>query len=207
MTFKLPDRGELKTLAASMGLSVDDTLAEAMLEQLAMFGGAYQFMDQLEDHLPDISYPQRSHRAPGAQENPLGAWYVRTDLKGRDSGPLKGRTVALKDNIFVANIPMMNGASIMEGFIPDFDATVVTRLLDAGAEITGKAVCEFLCVSGGSATASTVLSATRIITNTLPAVLLQAAPPWWPTATWTWPWAVTRPVRCGYRPVSAGSTD
>ena len=29
MTFKLPDRDELKTLAASMGLSVDDTLAES----------------------------------------------------------------------------------------------------------------------------------------------------------------------------------
>ena len=154
MTFKLPDRDELKTIAESMGLSVDDTLAETMLEQLAMFGGAYQRMDQLEDHLPEISYPQRNHRPPTAEENPLGAWYVRTDLKGRDTGPLKGRTVALKDNIFIANIPMMNGASILEGFIPDFDATVVTRLLDAGAEITGKAVCEFLCVSGGSATAS-----------------------------------------------------
>ena len=91
MTFKLPDRDELKTIAESMGISVDDTLAEAMLEQLAMFGGAYQRMDQLEDHLPEISYPQRNHRPPTAQENPLGAWYVRTDLKGRDTGPLKGR--------------------------------------------------------------------------------------------------------------------
>ncbi len=155
MTFKLPDRDELKTIAASMGLTVDNTLAETMLEQLAMFGGAYQFMDQLEDNLPEIQYPDRSYRPPDPEENPLGAWYVRTDLKGRDSGPLKGRTVALKDNIFLANVPMMNGASILEGFVPDFDATVVTRLLDAGAEITGKAVCEFLCVSGGSATAST----------------------------------------------------
>ncbi len=154
MTFKLPDRDELKTIAGSMGLTVDDTLAETMLEQLAMFGGGYQFMDQLEDNLPEIQYPHRSYRPPTGEENPLGAWYVRTDLKGRDAGPLKDRTVAVKDNIFVANVPMMNGASILEGFIPDFDATVVTRLLDAGAEITGKAVCEFLCVSGGSATAS-----------------------------------------------------
>ena len=155
MTFKLPDRDELKTLAASMGLTVDNALAETMLEQIGRFGGAYQFMDQLEDNLPEIRYPARSYRPPGPEENSLGAWYVRTDLKGRDSGPLKGRTVAIKDNIFVANVPMMNGASILEGFVPDFDATVVTRLLDAGAEITGKAVCEFLCVSGGSATAST----------------------------------------------------
>ena len=37
---------------------------------------------------------------------------------------------------------MMNGASTMEGYVPDVDATVVTRLLDAGAEIVGKAHCE-----------------------------------------------------------------
>ena len=155
MTFKLPDRDELKTIAAAMGLSVDNPLADSMLEQLAMFGDAYRFMDQLEDNLPEVQYPDRNYRPPATKENPLGAWYVRTDIKGRDSGPLNGRTIALKDNIFVANVPMMNGASILEGLIPDFDATVVTRLLDAGAQITGKAVCEFLCVSGGSATAST----------------------------------------------------
>lgn len=154
MTFKLPDRDELKTIAASMGLTVDDTHADTLLEQLAVFGNSYRFMDQLEDDLPEIRYPDRSYRTPDPEENPLGAWYVRTDLKGKDAGLLEGRTVAIKDNIFVANVPMMNGASILEGFIPDFDATVVTRLLDAGAEITGKAVCEFLCVSGGSATAS-----------------------------------------------------
>ena len=154
MTFRLPDREELKTLAASMGLSVDNSHADVLLEQLATFGNAYQFMDQLEDNLPEIQYPDRSYRPPDPEENTLGAWYVRTDLKGKASGPLKGRTVAIKDNIFVANVPMMDGASFLEGFVPDFDATVVTRLLDAGAEITGKAVCEFLCVSGGSATAS-----------------------------------------------------
>ena len=28
---------------------------------------------------------------------------------------------------------MMNGASLMEGYIPEVDATIVTRILDAGA--------------------------------------------------------------------------
>ena len=154
MTFELPDRTELKALGLSMGLTIDDRLAETLLEHLALFGSSYEFMDQLADNLPEINYQDRPYRLPGKEENELGAWYVRTDLKGSDTGPLKGRTVAIKDNIFVAGVPMMNGASILEGFIPDFDATVVTRLLDAGAEITGKAVCEFLCVSGGSATAS-----------------------------------------------------
>ncbi|WP_211266657.1 amidase [Halotalea alkalilenta] len=61
-------------------------------------------------------------------------------------------TVALKDNIALASVPMMNGASQLDGFVPAFDATVATRLLDAGATILGKATCEHYCLAGGSHT-------------------------------------------------------
>ncbi len=50
---------------------------------------------------------------------------------------------------------MMVGSSVFEGFVPDEDATVATRVLDAGAEILGKAVCENLCLDFGSHTAAT----------------------------------------------------
>ena len=50
---------------------------------------------------------------------------------------------------------MMNGSLILEGFVPDIDATVVSRILDAGGNIVGKSVCENLCCSGGSFTAAT----------------------------------------------------
>lgn len=43
---------------------------------------------------------------------------------------------------------MMTGAAMLEGYVPDVDAMVVTRLLDAGATIVGKAVCEYFCFSG-----------------------------------------------------------
>jgi amidase len=49
---------------------------------------------------------------------------------------------------------MMNGASTLEGFVPEMDATIVTRLLDAGAVILGKAHCEYFCLSGGSHTSA-----------------------------------------------------
>ena len=39
--------------------------------------------------------------------------------------------------------------------MPDVDATIVERILDAGGEIAGKAVCEYYCVSGGSQTSAT----------------------------------------------------
>ena len=47
---------------------------------------------------------------------------------------------------------MMNGATVLEGYVPDIDATVVTRILDAGGTIVGKAANTYLCFDGGSAT-------------------------------------------------------
>jgi amidase len=49
----------------------------------------------------------------------------------------------------------MNGSATLESYVPEIDATIVTRTLDAGATIVGKAVCEDLCFSGGSHTAAT----------------------------------------------------
>ena len=46
--------------------------------------------------------------------------------------------MSYKDNIAVAGIPMTLNTKVLEGFIPDIDATIVTRLLAAGGTITGK---------------------------------------------------------------------
>jgi amidase len=43
----------------------------------------------------------------------------------------------------------------LEGYVPNVDATIVTRILDAGGEIIGKTVCENFSFSGGSHTAAT----------------------------------------------------
>jgi amidase len=99
--------------------------------------------------------PVRDWQRPAEAANELGAWYVTTDIKGASDGPLAGRRVAVKDNIAVAGVPMMNGSATVEGFVPRRDATVVARLLAAGATIAGKAVCEELCFDGGSHTART----------------------------------------------------
>jgi amidase len=96
--------------------------------------------------------PDRSWTSPAPEENRLGGWYVKTAVNESSEGPLAGRTVAVKDNVAVAGVPMMNGSRTVEGFVPRQDATAVRRLLDAGATITGKSVCEDLCFSGASFT-------------------------------------------------------
>src|SRR6266567_3989600 len=123
----------------------------------ALAAGLLASCDEVERRhqasLPDP--PSRTWRRPPAAENPLDAWYVTTEIRQREDGPLAGRRVAIKDNIEVAGIPMMNGSAAVAGFVPRRDATVVSRLLAAGAVVTGKAVCENLCFSGGSHTSAT----------------------------------------------------
>jgi amidase len=53
-------------------------------------------------------------------------------VRGAASGLLAGRTVAIKDNTAVAGVPMRNGTKILSSYVPEFDATIVTRILDAG---------------------------------------------------------------------------
>ena len=49
----------------------------------------------------------------------------------------------------------MCGSRMLEDYVPDYDATVVSRILDAGGRIIGKAVCEEFCFTATSCTAAT----------------------------------------------------
>ena len=127
----------------------------AVQDIVAPLCAAYAALDAVPDEKPAVKYPRDGGRRPSADENKLGAWYVKTAIKGKPGGKLAGRRVALKDNVCLAGVPMMVGAGFLEGSVPDIDATIVTRILDEGGEIAGKAVCEYYCLSGGSHTSST----------------------------------------------------
>ena len=58
--------------------------------------------------------------------------------RGETSGPLHGVPVALKDLIFTRGIPTEANCAALRGFTPERDATVVSRLRNAGAVIIGK---------------------------------------------------------------------
>ena len=52
--------------------------------------------------------------------------------------PLAGVPIAIKDNISYTDYPTTCGSRMLENYVPPFDATVVERLIEAGAVIVGK---------------------------------------------------------------------
>ena len=58
--------------------------------------------------------------------------------EGQDRGPLHGIPVAVKDNMCTRGIETTAASQILAGYIPPYDATVVSRLRAAGAVMVGK---------------------------------------------------------------------
>lgn len=150
-----PNVEQLEEIARGFGMHLDE-------EQAASFAGliegtlaSYRRLDRLTEPELPVEYPRSGGYRPEPEDNPLNAWYQKCSIKGAENGLLAGKRLAIKDNVCVAGVPMMNGTVALEGYVPEFDATIVTRILDAGGEIAGKAVCEHLCFSGGSHTSDT----------------------------------------------------
>lgn len=155
MSFKLPQVEQIRELGADMGMDLTESYAQSVIDYLAPFAAGYRAIDALADDLPPVKYPRAYGYRPEGEENKYGAWAIKTHIKGARSGKLAGKKVAIKDTYAVAGVPLTNGASVLEGYVPEFDATVVTRLLDAGAEVVGKSVCEYFSFSGGASTSIT----------------------------------------------------
>lgn len=147
-----PTLADVQSIADHYRLTLSPADLEGHHGWLNVLLRGFTAIDECPDNFPEVRYPGRSSSRVSSHENPLGAWWVKTSIDHAASGKLHGRTIAIKDNVFVAGVPLMNGASILKGYVPPIDATIVTRILDAGGDIVGKAVCEAYCFSGGSHT-------------------------------------------------------
>ena len=155
MAVQVPTSDQLWEVADEIGLNLTEDDIKSYIELMRPNVDAYNLIDAMPDNLPKTNYPRSPGYRPSGDENKYNAWYVKTTVQGASRGKLKGKTVVLKDNIMLAGVPMMNGAATLEGYTPEIDATVATRILDAGGTIVGKAHCESFCLSGGSHTNAT----------------------------------------------------
>jgi amidase len=144
----------VRGISDDLGLSVDPAEAAEYATLITQTLPAYEAAN---DFMRDANPPPKNRRwsKPPAADNRHNAWHVKTSIKEKTTGKLKGKRIAIKDSVMVAGLPMMNGSNLLDGFVPQTDAEVVARILEAGGEIIGKTTCEYLCLSGGSHTAST----------------------------------------------------
>ena len=154
MAIQSPTTIDLRGYAAAIGLELSEAEIEGLRGLIEPTMDLYRALDTFDDEVLSPQYPRGPASVPTPEENPHKGWSFRIRAEGADSGPLIGRTVALKDNICLVGAPVLNGTAADPDYLPESDATVATRALAHGATITGKAVCEYMCASGGSHTSA-----------------------------------------------------
>jgi amidase len=139
--YAVPNEEEVIAVAKELGIHLgpDEVgfYRKYLLEELTSLDQFVQ--NRMEEAKPAMASPERAPGyRPSAEEDRLNAWTWKCKIEGASDGLLAGKTVSYKDHVAVAGIPMSIGSFALEGFIPDFDATIVTRVLEAGGTIIGK---------------------------------------------------------------------
>ena len=135
----------LDTLAATWGIDLDATereqyrqIVDSMREALDALATAAEPRFESLHGSPDRHDDRADVWTPDADADPHTAWLHRGGVAGDPDGPLADLTLGVKDNIAVGGLPCTAGSEALASFVPEIDATVVARLLDAGVTLLGK---------------------------------------------------------------------
>ncbi|KAK4942294.1 hypothetical protein LTR10_017900 [Elasticomyces elasticus] len=158
---------DLRSLAAQFNILLEAGPDEdAYLTLLQSAEAIYEHFETIDDYIhpalvPTATLSERKYWRPQREDNVLNAWSHRCELKATNpqTALLAGRSVAFKDNISVGGLPTTLGtrSSLLskQGIdypIATIDASVVSRVLDAGATVKGSTTCETYSASTLSST-------------------------------------------------------
>lgn len=105
-------------------------------------------LDELTAPVPPLAFTDRDPGGPPTEaQDPFHAFVRRCRVTGAPDGPLARLTVGVKDNLAVAGVPITNASRTLS-HVPTTDAVVVTRLLEAGADVVGKTNLDDFSTSG-----------------------------------------------------------
>jgi len=155
MALRQPTADDLQRLAAASHFRLSP---EELVDFQALMPAMFETLDAL-DAMPAGPIPQKypdreSGSRPDPASDPFNAIIRRCAVKGAATGKLAGKRIGIKDNISVAGVPMTCGSSVMEGYVPAADATLVTRILDAGGTIVAKLNLDNFAFAGAGDTSS-----------------------------------------------------
>jgi len=206
MNPKSPKRAELKSLAEENHFTLTGEELDIFPEAAVNIISSFRRLDELSS-LFGHKEIKRSGHLPTRKENPLGAWAWKCSIKTSAEGKLAGKKIAIKDNVLVLGVPLRDGSPLFAGYVPDVNATIVSRILSEGGEIVGKSTCENLCFSGGSHTSYPAPCETPGIQSTWQGDLRAEAPPSSPVERLRWQSGETRPVPSESRVPGAVCSD
>ena len=155
MPLRLPTDRELRRLARANHFQLNDEEAASFQALLPGLFEAYEHLDQMPQPQEPLRYRNRDPGyRPSREDDPFNAIVRRCTLTGAPSGKLSGKRFGLKNNICVAGMPMSCGSLVLEGYVPETDATIVTRLLDEGAEVVATLNLDNFAFSGAGDTSA-----------------------------------------------------
>lgn len=155
MALRKPTGDELRRLAEAHHFELSQEELEAFQSMLPGMFASLDELDQKPTNLPPVTYRDRAPGVrPRPEDDPLNAIVRRCSVKGAASGKLAGKRLGIKDNVCIAGLPMTCASLVLDGYVPDIDATIITRILDAGGEVTAVLNMDNFAFSGGGHTSA-----------------------------------------------------
>ncbi|ETS78709.1 hypothetical protein PFICI_08562 [Pestalotiopsis fici W106-1] len=157
---------DVVSCAAKLGFQVKPEELDAHRVLLAAAYETFEELAALPDYEPPATKPRYTRHGitrVDQEANEFGsAWSYRCTLTQGDkhsrqdkpTGLLSGKNIVVKDNICIAGVPQVYGTDAIKPWVPQCDATVISRIVEAGGCIVGTATCEALSCATVSNTAA-----------------------------------------------------
>jgi amidase len=153
MTLRRPSRRDILAISELTHIDLTDkevdVLESMIADNLELYDELDQFSDAIQYTTPAIRIPGNR---PTPEQDPHNGIVRTCDVRSASpvQGLLSGKRIGVKDTVCVAGIPTTCGSRLLYDYVPDVDAPVVSRIIEAGGHITAMLnTDDFSCAGAG----------------------------------------------------------